>query len=114
MHSFDLTDHVEYDDRHAHAEPIYVDKHGRAILFTLAPGQAIDEHQAPSSPFYVIILSGQGAFTGGDGTRKVAGPNTLLIFDPGESHSVQALGENLAFIGFLRGVERPSGGMHGA
>ncbi len=104
MQSINLLDSETFSDKHSHAEPLHVDKDGRVILFTLKPGQTISEHQAPSSPFYVVILSGQGVFTGGDGVEHRVGPNTLLVFSPGENHSVRALNENLAFVGFLHGV----------
>lgn len=92
-----------FNDKHAHAEPLHVDRDGRVILFTLKPGQTIREHNAPSSPFYALILSGQGAFTGEDGIERTFGPNTLLTFDPGENHTIRAL-EELVFVGFLHGA----------
>ncbi len=104
MQSINLLDNEKFNDKHSHAEPLHVDKEGRVILFTLKPGQTISEHHAPNSPFYVVILSGQGVFTSGDGVEHTVGPNTLLVFDPGEKHSVRALNENLAFVGFLHGV----------
>jgi quercetin dioxygenase-like cupin family protein len=106
MQSINLFEKEQFSNKHSHAEPLYVDKNGRVILFTLKPGQNISEHNAPSSPFYVVILSGQGLFTSNDGTALTAGPDTLLIFEPGENHSVQALEEELVFIGFLHGVAR--------
>ncbi len=104
MQSINLIESEKFSDKHSHAEPLHVDKNGRAILFTLKPGQTIAEHNAPSSPFYVVILSGQGVFTGGDGVEHAQGPDTLLVFDPGERHSVRALNENLVFVGFLHGA----------
>ncbi len=104
MQSINLLDKEQFSNKHSHAEPLHVDKNGRVILFTLKPGQAINEHNAPSSPFYVVVLSGKGLFTGGDGTEQTIGPDTLLIFDPGENHSVRALEEELVFVGFLHGV----------
>ncbi len=104
MQAIKLLEKEKFVDKHAHAEPLHVDKNGRVILFTLKPGQTISEHQAPSSPFYVVILSGRGAFTGSDGVEQTVGPNTLLVFDPGEHHAVRAIDEDLAFVGFLHGV----------
>lgn len=104
MKAIHLIENEKFSDEHAHAEPLHVDKNGRAILFTLNPGQTIDEHSAPSSPFYVVILRGHGLFTGGDGVVHNLEPNTLLVFDPGETHSVRALDEPLVFIGFLHGA----------
>lgn len=103
MDAIDLFDNCQFDQKGPHADPLHVDRNGRAILFTLKPGQTIREHNAPSSPFYVVILRGRGIFTGGDGVEQTVGPNTLLVFDPGEPHVVQAV-EELVFIGFLHGA----------
>jgi quercetin dioxygenase-like cupin family protein len=103
MKAIDLFENWQFDNKGPHAEPLHVDKNGRAILFTLKPNQTIREHNAPSSPFYVIILGGRGIFTGGDGIEQTVDPNTMLVFDPGEQHTVRAL-DNLAFIGFLHGA----------
>ena len=103
MKSIDLFENWQFNPKGPHAEPLHVDKNGRAILFTLKPGQSIREHNAPSSPFYVVILSGQGLFSGGDGVEMVVGSNTLLVFDPAEPHVIRAL-DKLVFIGFLHGA----------
>jgi len=103
MKSINLLENWYFNPKGPHAVPLHVDKNGRAILFTLKPGQSIREHNAPSSPFYVVILSGQGLFAGGDGVEKVVGSNTLLVFDPAEQHVIRAQDE-LVFIGFLHGA----------
>jgi quercetin dioxygenase-like cupin family protein len=103
MKSINLFENWNFDSKGPHADPLHVDPHGRAILFTLKPGQTIREHSAPSSPFYVVIISGKGIFTGGDGVELTIEPDTLLIFNPGEPHSIHALDE-LVFIGFLHGA----------
>ena len=82
-----------------------MDENGRIIRFMLQPGQSISEHNAPSSPFYVIGLQGQGMFAGADGVERPFGPNDLLVLDKGEVHSVRALDEALVFLGILHGVE---------
>jgi quercetin dioxygenase-like cupin family protein len=103
MRSIQLLEGLEFHDKEAHAEPLHVDQNGRALLFTLKPGQAIREHKSPSSPFFVVVLKGRGIFTAGNGEAQTFGANTLLVFDPGESHSIRALDE-LVFIGFLHGA----------
>lgn len=103
MKSINLFENWNFDSNGPHADPLHVDPNGRAILFTLKPGQTIREHSAPSSPFYVVILSGKGIFAGGDGVERTVEPDTLLIFNPGEPHSIHALDE-LVFIGFLHGA----------
>lgn len=100
-----LLDNLQFGSKNPHAEPLHVDRQGRAILFTLKPGQSIREHNAPSSPFFAVVLKGQGVFAGGDGVERTCGPNTLLIFDPAEGHTIRAI-EELVFVGFLHGVSQ--------
>ncbi len=103
MKTSNLLEHLEFKDKDPHAEVLHYDQQGRAIRFMLKPGQSIREHNAPSSPFYVVVLKGKGTFAGGDGIEHVIGPNTLLVFDPGENHAIHAL-EELVFVGVLHGA----------
>jgi quercetin dioxygenase-like cupin family protein len=98
-----LLENLEFGSKDPHAVPLHVDRQGRAILFTLKPDQSIREHSAPSSPFFVVVLRGNGVFAGGDGVEHTCGPNTLLVFDTDEQHTIRAVDE-LVFIGFLREV----------
>lgn len=68
-----LLENLTFGDKDPHAEPFHIDRQGRAILFTLKPGQSIREHNAPSSPFFVVVLKGQGVFTGGEQHAICAG-----------------------------------------
>lgn len=103
MKSIRLMENWQFNPKGAHAEPLHVDRNGRAILFTLQPGQSIREHNAPSSPFYAVVLSGHGVFAGGDGVEQTIGPDTLLVFELAEAHVIRALDE-LVFVGFLHGA----------
>jgi quercetin dioxygenase-like cupin family protein len=103
MNVTNLLENLTFGSENHHAEPLHVDRQGRAILFTLKPDQSIQEHNAPSSPFFVVVLKGQGVFTGSDGVEHTCGPNTLLVFDAGEQHTVRAVDE-LVFVGFLHGA----------
>ena len=98
-----LLENLEFGSNDPHAEPLHADRQGRAILFTLKPGQSIREHNAPSPPFFVAVLKGKGVFAGGDGVEHTCGPNTLLVFDAGEQHAIRAV-EDLVFVGFLHGA----------
>ncbi|MEO8355133.1 MAG: cupin domain-containing protein [Chloroflexota bacterium] len=98
-----LLENLKFGDKDPQADPLHVAKDGRAILFTFKPGQIIHEHNAPSSPFFVVVLKGKGIFTGGDGVEHTCGPNTLLVFDAGEQHAIRAV-EELVFVGFLHGA----------
>ena len=103
MKFINLMENWEFSEKRSHAQPLYVDRNGRIILFTLKGGQSIREHNAPNSPFYAFVLSGQGVFAGGDNVEQTFGPNTLLVFDPGENHFIRALDE-LVFVGILHGA----------
>ncbi len=103
MKSVNLLENLTFGDKDPHAEPIYSARDGRAILFTLKPGQSIPEHNAPSTPFFVVVLKGKGVFAGSNGDTHTYGPNTLLVFDAGENHLIRAINEELVFIGFLHG-----------
>ncbi|MEB2334690.1 MAG: cupin domain-containing protein [Anaerolineaceae bacterium] len=102
MKTFQLMENLKFGDKDPHAEPFHADREGRAILFTLKPGQTIREHNAPSTPVFLVILKGVGVFSGGDGVEHTCGPNTLLVFDAGENHIVRAIDE-LIFVGVLHG-----------
>ena len=104
MKSFQLLGDLKFSGKRPEADPIYVDRNGRIIRFELEPGQEIKPHNAPDSPFYAIVLKGEGMFAGADRKPERFGPNSLLIFEPGEDHSIRALEENLVFVGILHGA----------
>jgi quercetin dioxygenase-like cupin family protein len=104
MKAMQLFDEIEFREKKPEAQPLYVDRHGRVLRFTLKPGQSIKEHNAPDSPLYMVVLKGKGMFAGGDEKEELFGPNSLLVFDPGENHSIRALDQELVFIGILHGA----------
>jgi quercetin dioxygenase-like cupin family protein len=87
------------------AQPLLVDQHSRIIRWMLKPGQKIEEHKVPDSPFYVIVVQGRGMFAGQNGIEEEYGPGSLLLFEQNEAHTVRALGEELVFVSFLKSVE---------
>ncbi len=103
MKSVNLMENWVFHEKNPTADPLYVDHQGRVLLFTLKAGQSIREHEAPHSPFYLVVLHGRGIFIGGDGSKQTFGPNSLLIFDAGEKHTIRAL-DDLVFVGFLHGA----------
>ena len=56
----DLLADLEYHDADVYAQPLYVSREGRVLRFMLKRGQGIRQHNAPSSPFYVVMLKGRG------------------------------------------------------
>jgi quercetin dioxygenase-like cupin family protein len=104
MQTIQLMEQLEFHESNPYAQPLHVTDTGRILRFMLKPGQSIREHNAPHSPFYAVILSGEGLFAGGDGQEKRVGPGALVVFTPGESHQVRALDSELVFVGFLHGI----------
>jgi quercetin dioxygenase-like cupin family protein len=105
MKSKQLLADLEFHDATPFAQPILVDKYSRILRWMLKPGQQIAEHKVPTSPLYLVVLKGRGMFAGQDGQEQEYGSGSLLIFEPGESHTVRALDEELIFVTFLQGVE---------
>lgn len=104
MKTIQLLEYLEFHDKNPYAEPLHVAKTGRILRFTLKPGQQVVEHSAPDSPVYLVVLQGRGYFTGGEGEEAQFGPNSLLIFEPDEEHSIRAEEEELVFVAFLHGA----------
>jgi quercetin dioxygenase-like cupin family protein len=95
-----------FHEQNPYAEPLHVDTEKRVLRFALRPGQEVKEHLAPHSPVHILILQGQGIFTGEDGIEHSYDEGTLLIFDSGEKHSIRALNYELVFVAFLHGAPK--------
>jgi quercetin dioxygenase-like cupin family protein len=104
MQAIPLHDNWVFHDDNPYAEPLFVNENGRILRFTLKPGQSVQEHTAPNSPVYIVVLKGEGLFSGGDSQEERFGPGALLIFDKGEPHAIRADGAELVFVAFLHGV----------
>ena len=103
MKTVQLMEGLEFHDGKPNAEPLHRDKESRVYRFMLKPGQEIVEHNAPDSPVHLIVLNGHGYFAGGDGREQQYGPDTLLVFDPGEDHRIRASDEEMVFLVILHG-----------
>ncbi len=66
---------------------------GRLVIFRIAPGQEVAAHASESSVFMVVV-SGRGFVTGGDGEHAVV-PGELLAIAPRERHGMRADDEEL-------------------
>jgi len=106
MKTFHLLDLHKFREAEPHAEPLHVDEHGRVLLFALRPGQSVKEHAAPHSPVNILVLKGHGLFAGQDKHEVSCGPNTLLVIDPGEPHTIRAQDEDLLFLAILHGAPK--------
>ena len=99
-----LMENLEFNEKNPYAQPLFVAHDGRILRFALRPGQVVVEHQAPHSPVYIVVLKGQGVFSGAGGIEQELGPNSLIIFEAGENHSIRALDADLVFVTFLHGA----------
>lgn len=108
MKTVGLLDSLEWHDSEGagRAQALHYDEHGRALRWTLRPGQVVKEFTTQQTPIYVVVLQGQGMFSGADGQEELRGPSSLVIFDQGEKHSARALDENLVLIAILHERER--------
>ncbi len=104
MKTAQLMEGWQFHEDNPFAQPLHVAADGRIPRFALHKGQTVREHMAPNSPVYIVILSGQGMFTGAKGKEELYGPHTLVMFDAGEEHSIRALDDDLVFVAFLNGA----------
>ncbi len=106
MKTIQLLEKLQFGEGRPIAKPIHVDENGRLLLFTLRPGQSVREHSSPSSPVYIVVLKGNGLFSGDDEKEHLFGVNSLLIFKPNEKHTIRALDEELVLLALLHGAPR--------
>ena len=102
MKLFDLFEHLVFGGK-GQGRAVYADDEGRALRFALSDGEEIKQFHA-HSPTYIVVLKGQGSFRGADGVEQEAGPNTMVILDNGEDHTVRAIGGELVFVSVLHGA----------
>ncbi len=101
MKIIQLFDTLQFHEKNPYPQPLCIDGQGRILSFALRPGQSIREHNAPDSPLYLIVLDGNGIFSGGDAREIECAPGTLLVFEPGERHTLRARDRDLILIGFV-------------
>lgn len=103
MKSINLLEEIEFNDTRVLGQAILADKNNRIIRFALKAGQCLKEHRVPSSAVRIIVIKGSGVFSGEDNKGVELGPQSLIIFEPNEAHSVQALDMELVFVAILQG-----------
>ena len=79
MKYFRLLDGVEFrEGEHAEARAVYAADDSRTLRFALKKGQKIKPHRA-HSPVHVVVLKGEGVFSGEDATSRSADREKLAI-----------------------------------
>lgn len=102
MKTSHLLEQLQFDDHRAHAEPLLADHNNRIIRFMLKPKQKVKEHQVSSSTVILVVQKGRGLFYGKNGDVQELGPHGLVIYEPGEAHTIEALDQELVFIAILK------------
>ncbi len=67
----------------------------RLVAFHLLPGQVVPPHRN-SATVLIQVLEGEGLFRG-DGAQLRLGPGMAVVYAPGETHSIDAVGGSLRF-----------------
>lgn len=104
MRVYNLLDKLEYGDSgdQPKAEPMYVKDVGRALRYVFKPGQFVPLADAPSSPFFYVVIQGHVTFKDESGREQRVGPNTFIIFEPGEKHEIHAGKEQVVMLAVMR------------
>jgi len=104
MQAMNLLDNLEYRADAPSRQAVHVSPNGRIVRFALKAGQSIPPHRAANASLCILVVKGRGLFAGEDGVKREFGPGAFLVFEPGESHSIDALDEELVFIAILHGI----------
>lgn len=111
MQIINLMANFEFRTPDPYAQPLHVSPDGRILRFMLKPGQSIREHNAPRSPFYVVVLTGQVVFAGGDGHGRAAGTGVAGLLqierppEPQEEEKMEDRSSARADVGAERGEQ---------
>lgn len=71
----------------------------RVIVFRIAPGQSVSPHRSASTVM-LMVLSGRGIVTGGDGERAVT-RGDLITYEPNELHGMHSTTEELSLVAII-------------
>lgn len=107
MKTYDILGNLQFkqDSNDGLAEPLHVTDSGRVLRFTFRPGQSIPKADSPSSPMFYIVIKGSAVFTDAGGREQNVGPNSLVIYEPGEEFKVRAGNEEVVMLAVMRETE---------
>ncbi len=113
MKTTNLLEDLKFSDQRGLSEALLADQQLRILRFCLHPHQEIAEHSSPHSTVVLVVLKGKGLFSGADGKETCLEAQSMIVFQPGEKHRIQAQDQELVFLAFLQGaeVEHPAVGL---
>ena len=86
---------------HKYASALLHDEpNARVVAFRLAPGQQVAPHTSPSTVM-VVVLEGEGSFSGGDGNAVTLRAGQSAVYEPAETHGMVAGDVALAFLAVI-------------
>lgn len=96
---FRIADYIVVGAEKARAGRMYVGDDYRAVVITLAPGQAQEVHMHPATDHAWFIVSGRAEVTMEDGKRDIAEPGIFLVHPRNTVHGLRNIGdENFVYI----------------
>ena len=87
MRTWNLADHEVEPKK---PQVLCTSEEGRAVLISLAAGDSLSDHHVRERAT-VVVLGGRLKITAGDGEEAIGSTGTMVVFEPSEWHSVEAL-----------------------
>jgi mannose-6-phosphate isomerase-like protein (cupin superfamily) len=91
---FRIADHIVVGAEKLRASRMYVGDDYRAVVITLAPGQAQEVHMHPATDHAWFIVSGTGEVTMEHGKREKVEPGLFLVHPRNTVHGIRNIGED--------------------
>ncbi len=102
---FRIADHIVVGAEKLRSGRMYVGDEFRAVVITLAPGQAQEIHMHPATSHAWFIVSGAGEVTMEEGRRETVGPGLFLVHPRNSVHGLRNTGdENLVYVALSIGA----------
>jgi mannose-6-phosphate isomerase-like protein (cupin superfamily) len=101
---FTIADYIVVGEEKQRHGRMYVGDEFRAVVITLAPGQAQTVHMHPETSHAWFIVSGSGEVTMEDGRKERIGPGKFAVHPRATVHGLYNDGaENLVYIALSTG-----------
>jgi len=101
---FRIADHIVVGGE-TRAGRMYVGDEFRAVVITLAPGDAQEPHMHPATSHAWFIVAGKGEVTMEDGRREIIEPGFFSVHPRNSVHGLRNVGdENLVYIALSIGA----------
>ena len=91
---FRISDHIIADAEKLRSGRMYVGDDYRAVVITLAPGQAQYIHKHPSTDHAWFIVQGKGEVTMEDEKIEIVEPGLFAVHPRNTVHGVKNIGED--------------------